>query len=264
MLSNKIGILALALTVAVLPSACGSNGPKVTESKSGDKATTVKQPSSGDLKAYFEDLASEDPATMDGARKLAAPGSVAQAYAIHQIAATNAFLDGGTPADKQVLTSINGGFKNCQTDITNGDAPCTTFTKLSSTAGKISSFAVGGQDISKRISLGDGKTTAVGGLGDAKFISSYVTSANALWVIFEVHSKSQTLEINTTSFKYRAPDGRQSTASSDTFGGPTELQGDSKATIIAIFDKAAPGGEVTMDFSDKDYNTELYPKVKIG
>lgn len=100
----------------------------------------------------------------------------------------------------------------------------------------------------------------MGSLATAEFVSSYKTAANDLVVTFGVESSGQKLSIGLYEATYRAPSGRQSTA---TFGdGPTELGADSKATIAMGFEKAEPGGKVTLTIADENYTTEKSITVK--
>lgn len=265
MFSKRFAGVVLAVSIVLLPAACGS-GPKVTAGDKSDQVKKVEQPSSDDLLNYLKGYASGDPDKMAASQKLAAPGSVAEAYLIHQAAVANATNDGGEATAVNKVTKIKNGYKLCDiagiADSADPADACADFTDFKSEGVRISSFSISGNSLSDRITLGDGKSIKIGNLAKAKFVSAYRTSGDALFVVFEIKSGPNDIAINTSSFKYRAPDGRQTVAAFQF--GPTDLTSDSKATIVAVFNKAKVGGEVTMDISDSNYNTQIYPKVKIG
>lgn len=195
---------------------------------------------------------------MEQAQKLAAPKSVAAAYALHLSTTTAASLDGGDSEDADELKVDGGNYESCPSD----GSKCTTWSNVTFSGGKVTSFKVNGIDIDKRISVGSGDQVKVGGLVQVRFISAYQSVAGkALYVTFEFKSGGESVTLNLGSAKYRDPSGRQATATS--YGGPSDLIRDSSAHGYAVFKGAKPGGVVTLDFYDSDYD-DHYLKIKTG
>ena len=259
MIAKNLACILMVALVALLPAACGSD-TKVTESKSGDAVKNVEQVSDANLDSYFDAFASGDPDQMSQARDLTSTGSIAEAYLIHQGAVANAYLDGGTGSSEQESSKVKDGYRVC--DTAEGDDACATYAEFKSANGKLSSFTVNELDLTKRLAIGKGAPAKAGDLGSLRFVSSYQSASNYLFVTMDVLSSGKKLNLSSYDAKYRAPDGRQSTATAA--DGPTELGADSKATILIAFEKAKPGGELTLTISDEDYNIEKTITVKIG
>ena len=255
----KFPQLGAAILAGLLIAGCASD-PEVKATSSDSSAKKVEQVGKAELDGYMDAVASSDVDEMENAKELAVPGSIAEAYLIHQAAVANAALDGGTssPADK--LTKIKAGYKLCSTD--GNETVCTTYESFKSNDGKIASFTVNGNELADRIAIGQGKPTKAGDLATVRFISSYKAGSNYLWVSMQIKSGDKKLNLGTFDAKYRAPEGRQSTA--QYAEGPSELGADSTATVSIGFEKAEPGGEITLVIWDEDYNSEKSVTIKIG
>lgn len=148
-----VGMVAM-VAVALLPAAC-SGGTDVKESKSGDKVAKVEQVSDADIEAYFDAFATGDPNEMDDAKGLASPGSIAEAYLIHQSAAANASLDGGLGTFESKVSKVDGGYNLCSTPPDGEEENCTVYADFKSARGKLSSFTIAGRDLADRLAIGD-------------------------------------------------------------------------------------------------------------
>lgn len=184
---------------------------------------------------------------------LAAPGSVAAAYAQYNVDANQAAIDGGSDYDDETLSEIDGGYKSCSGGTSDDD--CVTWTDFESSDGKISSLKVNETDISKRISIGNGRSKKAGDLATVELLTAYQSvQANDMVVNALIKSGDGEITIGTYEAKYRGPDGRQTTASAAE--GPTELDADSTANVTLSFKNAKPSGEVTITVYNEDYDEE--------
>ena len=257
----KVIFLALALSFAAATLAgCGSS-TKVAESKSADTVKKVEQVSDNDLDSYFDSYASGDPDKMAAAQSLASPGSLAEAYLIHQGALANSYLDGGSGSTEDKSTKTAEGYRLCDPNSNEKDS-CTAYTDFKSVDGKLSSFTVNGLDLTNRLAIGKGAAVKAGSLATVKFISSYQAASNYLFAVLEVKSADKKLILGTYQATYRAPGGRQSTATGA--DGPAELGANSTANISIVFEKAKPGGELTLTIAVEDYNLDKSVTLKIG
>lgn len=128
--------------------------------------------------------------------------------------------------------------------------------------GKVAKFTVDGEDLTDRI-MGTGDKVSLGRLGTIEFLTAY-QSVSANGMVVNLLLKTKDLAVATSDFysaRYRAPDGRQATASENTTT-PDELGSDSTATVSVFFDRAKPGGELRLSLSDVDYNVEREVKIK--
>lgn len=239
---------------------CSKSDVKETKGDTGVATAKSDPPSNGGVKKYFEGLASYDPDQIEQSIKLAAVGSIAAAYAQYFLDTTNSALDAGQPYDPSSLSKTDGGYKVCGDD---GDSKtCVTWTQLESTGGKIASLKVNGQDLSDRISVGDGTKQDAGKLATVEFLGAYQSvQANSMVINFKVVSSGQKVSIGSFEAKYRGPDGRQSVAS--TADGPTDLDANSSANITLNFEHAKPGGTVTLEIDDENFNTTAAVSIKV-
>ena len=212
-----------------------------------------------EVKKYFEALASDNPDEMESVRsEVAEPGSLADAYALHFIHATNSNFDAGFPPEPSTLNDIDGGYEMCSTDE-EGKETCTEFTEMESTNGKLADFAVGGNDLRDRISVGDGTKKSAGPLGSVEFLGSYLQVDGSLAVHARIKTKNLAITGPYTA-RYRSPEGRQS--STNSASAPEEIDPDSTAYVSFYFPRAKPGGRVTIPMADPDYTIERTVKFK--
>lgn len=225
-----------------------------TESSSPTPSTDRKAPSEQDFTAYFDGIASLKISDLEEAIELAAPGSLAEAYATYQKGLTQSAIDGGTPFQDTVssVKEVDGGYEYC---VTGATSQCFTNTEITAKDGKIASFSINGKPLKGRLQIGNGKATAVSGL-DAKatFIAAYeATSGDTLVVIFSMKTGPST-SMSGIQGSYRSPEGRQSSAGM--MNGPFELGRDSLANYALYFPNADLGGDITVSMWDQGSPTE--------
>lgn len=257
---SLIGRTLVAASALLVLAACGS--APIPASKSITPVTKVQQLTSDDLRPYFDSYATGDPTKMDAARtKIAAPGSLADAYLIFQAASASAGLDAGQGTMKNSVTNVNGGFKLCYTNPA-GQSDCGTYANFKAVGGKLSSFTINGLDPAPRLRLGTGKAVTVPGFGTVRFVSSYVTIANYLVVELEIRSGGADITLLGSSATYRAPSGHQSTAVSAV--GPSRLVSNSTAAIEFAFEKVKPGGVVTLTLNSHNDSVSHDVQIDVG
>jgi hypothetical protein len=258
---RKSSRLAFSLASIVLLFGCG--GPEVEEATGDRSAATANQDeevNDEEIQSYFDALASNDADEMEKVAGLAAPDSIAQAYAMHQANIVNAAQDMGMPYESEDVRSVEGGYETCGTDE-EGKEVCYTYADLESTAGKLSSFTVNGKSLKDRISLGNGQTAKAGRFGRVEFLSAYKSADNDLWVAVKFKtSKGEPAIFAGYEAKYRSPDGRQSTAGE--LIGSEELDPNSMSFEVMIFPRAKAGGTVSIPVYDLDYYGEVNVKIK--
>jgi hypothetical protein len=230
--------------------------PEVTQGSTTPRAEPTQTAEPVDATEYFTALASNDEDTMEGAQDLAAPKSLAAAYALHLTTTAAAELDGGSVREPDVLNVNGNDYEDCPVT----EDKCTTWSDVKFSGGKVSSFTVNGVDISKRISVGSGDWVRAGNLGQVRFISSYQSVASkALFVTFEFKSGNEKVTLNLGGATYRDPSGRQADATG--YAGPDDLDADSSARGFSTFQGAKPGGTVTLNLYDDDFN-DHFVKIK--
>lgn len=252
----KIARLFLAVTATLAVGACSGGGPKPEQDTEAAAAQSELQPSEpepepqpdqADLDAYFEAVASNDPQTLLDAVGLAAPGSNAHAYLIYLAGRFQADADTGLGGLSSTLTPTESGFEICM-EGTDNPEPCTTFTEFEGEGGKIASFAVGGQSLTGRISLGSGEPQELGGVGEAELLATYESEGDWVVAVFEVGSTVPGLVVKAT---YVAPDG--SDLGATYINGPSALREGTFANYAFMFQGAELGGTVTLQPSAPDY-----------
>jgi len=257
-------VLALfAIAPILVNGACG--GPDVKEATSDRSAATAKQEVDGEeVEAYFEAHASNDVAELESAAKLAAPGSLANAYALHQSNVENASIDAGQPSESGTTKKVDGGYRICETQIVDVEGTeeetCYTYADFESTDGKLASFTINGKELDDRISLGNGEKVKAGRFGRIEFLSSYKSAANDLYVTVRFTTRSVAASFGGYEATYRSPEGRQATASGHI--GNAEVDADSTSYEAIIFSKAEPGGVVRIPISSEDFMSEKVVRLK--
>ena len=259
---RRLLAIALALTLA---SGCGG-GLKTSDSKGGATAKSVDQPDVGtkanskELSLFFTAVAESDIDKLTEAKKLAAPDSIAFAYASEQLDVANSVLDSGTPTtDPQTLKETDDGYEGCVPD----GADCTKWADIESRDGKIANFTVNGKEINDRLSIGNGKTVDVGNIASVEFLSAYQSAqSDILLVNLKVKSKGLKVSQYPWNATYRAPDGRTAKAG-EAILGPEDMEPNSLSYVTVMFEHARPGGDIKLQFYDANDN-EFNPVVKTG
>lgn len=252
-----------AIALIVMSGGCG--GPEVKEATSDRSAATAKQDvDDEEVETYFEAHASGDVAELESAAELAAPGSIANAYALQQSHVHNALIDGGQPSEAGILKKVDDGYRMCQTQIVdiegNEEETCYTYADFESTDGKLASFTINGKELDERISLGNGEKVKAGRFGRVEFLSAYKAASNDLYVAVRFTTKDVAASFGGYEATYRSPKGRQATASGHV--GNTDVDADSTSYEAMIFSKAEPGGVVRIPISSEDFMSEEVVTLK--
>jgi hypothetical protein len=261
-------MLVGTVTVAVIALAGCSSGPEVKDATGDTKATkpSADVPSDKEVETFFEDLNSGDPERVEKAIGAAAPDSIAAGYASYHLHILNSWTDAGYPYEPNTLDKTSEGFESCYPETNEEeqpDNPCVVWAGIESEDGKIASLTVNGEDISERLTVGDGKKIEAAPLATVEFLSAYQSvQSNALLVNLTIKSKAKTLSPDFYSAKYRSPDGRQSTASAEATTATDEISPDSLSYVTLGFDRAKPGGDVRLTLNDSNYNTTRTVKIK--
>ncbi|GAA2760591.1 hypothetical protein [Actinopolymorpha rutila] len=231
--------------------------PTPTPTTPTPKATTPKY----DPKPYLEALASYDPDRMLAARKLAVPGSVADAYLRQQADLVTADLDAGITDYPGTLTRDGDGYRDCETGDDGRDV-CNHFAGFVVHGGKLADLTVNRMQIGPRLTMGNGSTVTAHGV-TFQFRSAYkTTSQNALWVVVKVTTSRGAINVFPSSATYRAPDGAQRTAADGK--APDEIAARSSSTVAAVFPGVSPGGAVTLPFSSPDGMEDWSVRFSVG
>jgi hypothetical protein len=248
---SRIFPSAVVLTAAVVLAGCTASIATPSPTDVAAPVVTPAAPSNEVLAEYFAAVASQDPTELRRvADEIAAPESNAYAYAIEQAGVSQAIQDAGYPLYEQKIKTIAGGFALCEVD-TAEDAPCSEYTNLTYTDGKLADFDAGGEPLTGRISLGDGTAVPLGDLGTVTFIAAYRSIAGAVFVVVDIRSNIDGLSPSYSS-SYIAPDGRQANAAEVT--GPTELSAGALGTYFFAFDGAVFGGTLKISAFNANYD----------
>lgn len=249
--------LLLALT------ACGGN-PPTTETENGNaaKASQEAEVSDDEIDDFFKAIAKSDTDSLrSAASELAASDSFAEGYATHLANVTEADLDAGYSTEPSEYKKSSDGYQSCSEDL-EGEEVCTEYTDLETQGGKLASFSVNGTPLEERLTLGDGSSVNAGELAKVELLSAYKSGRGDLFVVMKIDSRGEEVSPYVNQATYRAPNGRQSTASSDS-SYIDGLAPDSSATMYAIFPRAEVGGEVTLTVATTDTYEESTAKIKI-
>lgn len=208
------------------------------------------------VEGYFSAINEINPADVLAAQAFAEPGSNADAYAIEQSANKQALLDGGALdqtesvvlyEQDQVLLCMKG-YDEPEMDRENF---CSTYSDFSIKDDKLVDFSAGGKPLKGRLALGNGDITAIGEIGTARYISSYITIAGDLVIILEVTSNTTELSLPYDA-TYLATNGRQVEVTAT--DGPSDLGSGRTGNVAYIFSGASFGGTLELKFNDADWN----------
>lgn len=259
-------VAASVLSVALLVlSACGGDTPS-KETKDG-KAGTVSQAekdeanASDNIDKYFELIGTASEASLKEAASIAAPDSVAGAYATHlqYLAVTNNAA--GYPVESEKLPKSDKGFKLCDLNGDDDRSDCAYYSDFETEGGKIASFSANEKSLKGRVVLGAGDPIKAGDLARVRFLSAYQSPfSDTLFINVEVKSFDQAVSTGVGSADYRRPNGRQVTTSG--YEGDYEIGADSLVTNYMTFPGSEIGGEVSFDVNNSDYNQTHKIKIK--
>lgn len=256
LLVTIFAILALVLT------GCGG---ETSDSKPADGDASAKKVendepklANDDIEKFFKAISSADPDRIEGVKSLAAPDSVAAAYAQQQQDVINAGIDGGVPQDESTLKKVDKGYENCPSGQPDS---CIVWDDFEAARGKLAKFTVDDIDITDRISIGDGSTKKAGDLATLEFRSAYKSvQSGHVFVSVLVTSSNEKINIGSYEATYRGVDKRQSTAVD--VSGLTELDADSVATLAMVFKAAEVGGTVKVRIMNSEYANEQIVEIK--
>jgi len=252
-------IFVVASAMVVL-GACGGGGTPSKETKDG-KANTVSQAdkdkaeASDNIDKYFKLIGDATEDSFKEAASIAAPDSVAFAYATHLgfLAETDT-ASGTSTAEPETFPKSAKGFKICDLNGDGDKSDCSYYSDFETTAGKIATFSADGKPMKDRIVLGTGGPIKAGDLATVRFVSAYQSPfSNALFVTVEIKTKDVAVETGVGSADYRRPNGRQATAAD--YAGDYQIGAKSLMTNYMIFPGSEIGGQVSFDVNDADYNT---------
>lgn len=213
-----------------------------------DTPTPAKKAQDADIEAYFDALASWDPAKAKRAAGMAAPHSDAWAYATYVGADAQTQIDGGKPPKPFVVTRTDSGLKACPRKVSAAH-PCAMITRIRTMKGRVSSFSVDGEGLRGRLLIGTGALKQVGPLGTAKLLAAY-QRRESLVAVFELSSESEGFFLSTDTH-YLSVDGRQTNATDGGWAGPRGLAEGVKANKLMSFRNAKLGGTIVLDaFAD--------------
>lgn len=255
---NLRSAVVLATAMIVL-GACGGGGTPSTETKDG-KANTVSQAdkekaeASDNIDNYFKLIGEDTEDSLKEAASIAAPDSVAFAYATHLGFLAETDNAAGTPTtEPQKFPKSAKGFKICDINGDGDTSDCSYYSDFETTAGKIATFSANGKPLKDRVVLGTGGPMKAGDLATVRFVSAYQSPfSNSLFVTVEIKTNSQAVETGVGEADYRRPNGRQATAAN--YVGDYEIGADSLMTNYIIFPGSEIGGQVSFDVNDVGYN----------
>lgn len=232
------------------------NGPSPTASGEAEGGTDL--PSDEEVEAYFDAVSTYDIDDLELAMELSEPGSIAEAYAGYILASANSAIDGGVPLEGEEPRKVTGGYESCPPE---DPESCATWTDIEGRDGRIVKFRVNGEDIGDRLAAGNGQSVQAGSLARAELLYAYRSvQSDALFVLVRIESGEAPITVATYEGTYRAPEGRQSQSSQNS--GPTELMGDSSATVALVFPGAEVGGTTAFPIYSDDFMTERVVELK--
>lgn len=273
---RRVSFLRSVATVAVLVvslAACGDDkakpatgddeakvaGTEVSETTTAEETETEGDsdlPSDENIEAYFQAFADREPAALADALELAEPGSVAEAFLLYTISILDAALGAGfSPEDVKAtsIEEIDGGWRVCNGEE---EADCFDYTDVEGRGGKIVNFLADGNELNDRLTIGAGEPVEAGRFGTVTLRAAYHDIEDSqLNVVVDVTSGNAPITVGTFTSTYRGADGRQYTASSDSFGG-SELGANSTTTVALTFTGATPGGALNLELLNEDYEEE--------
>jgi hypothetical protein len=245
---------------ALVASACGGSDVRQTTGGADSKVAEAPEgPSNEDVRDYLANIFSGDLAKKKAALVQAQEGSVAHAYAYHQMQVAQAQVDGGEDlGEPETVTESDGAFRVCEKGKSSDDA-CSTYGDVKAQGSKIVSFTIDGNSLPERISIGNGRKFKAGSLGTVKLLSAYQTISRGMFIVVEAQSGPDKVTIDAAP-KYRGANGRQAIAGG--VSGVTDLDADSTTNLAMVFENAEAGGTLTLTMMDADYGNPQEVKIK--
>lgn len=230
-------------TLGLVVSGCGGDGDH-----DPDKPTpTQAAPGSAQLRQFFQELATDDIGRMREAQALTEPGSTAGRYVTFQIALGRARLDERLRPLRAVPRKTARGY-----DLCNGvGKDCFSFTDIRMAQGKVTSFAVDGDEVSDNLSLGPEEPVdfradgAEQPAGTTRFVSAYLQpSTGSYFVLIDIHAGAAPVRLNLGKARYARVGGEvlEPVARSRT----RQVAAGTDFMAVLVFDDALPAGSVDL------------------
>lgn len=258
-MNRTIFRVAAALSATLLlASGCGGTTPsKETKDAKVDTVSQSEKDASDNIDKYFEFIGKSTETSFNQAAKLAAPDSVAYAYATYL---AQQAVD-GSESDPQEFPKSKKGFKICDLNGDGDASDCAYYSDFETESGKIASFSANDVSIKGRIVMGTGDPVKAGDLATVRFLSAYQSPfSDTLFINIEVKSKDEAISTGVGDADYRRLNGRQVTSADYT--GDYEIDSDSLVSNTISFPGSEIGGQVSFDINDKDYNRSFKVKFK--
>lgn len=234
----------------------GPVGPSVSSSPSPSPSPSPSVDPAQAARRYIEALATGSADKMQAMIELAAPGSSAQAYAVHQQAQAAAAQAEGIAPEPNPVTARAGVLEICRPGF---ESSCSTFGDFQVLPnGQVVSFTIDGKSIESRlIPVADRPAVAAAGVS-ARLVSAYRSvQTEELVVAFEVRNDtSREVTAVTGETRYVGTSGRQSRAR--TAGNTVvDVQPGALVPLLVFFPEADPGGTLTVVIEDAATNEDI-------
>lgn len=241
--SLLVAVLAGVLAGALL-TGCGSQGAKEAAADAPAKPGTDV----GLVHDYLAALATNDPKKMVRAADLAAPGSLALAYATYLRQAATAAAGAGEDRGPDTVKESQDGI-----DLCSAAQSCVRYSNVAVSDKGVQGFFVGGQNIESRLDVvgADGTDVALGSLGALRVLSRYKSPTNqGLLLVVAVAAGDHAIDLVLEDASYRAPDG--TTFQPALTWGPKSVHAEHGAVVLLAYGDAAPGGTLAFTATDAD------------
>ena len=247
-------LVAALIGLVVVVNLTGDDEPPTSTTTSSTSSTTT--PTTADTSPsttvpadlgdrVLAQLAARTADSTERARSLAAPGSPAEAYFLHQVAALSIVGD-------QPVARLEGSEPWRVCDQVDGGARCRTFDALTTDAdGRLFSFEIDGRSIEGRLVV-DGYTVSDGGV-TVSLVSAYRTIPDdSMVVIVEIENgRSDGIIANGFAAVYSDPTlGDFEVASSV---GLDAIAGGGSARMLFVFDSGDIAGDLVLPFTSADF-----------
>jgi hypothetical protein len=181
--------------------------------------------------------------------RLAAPGSIAEAYVKEQYDVTLALQQAGQSLDASTFTKVGDSYKSCGSGSTQAKS-CVTWSNVEAHGSRIANFTVSGKSLKGRLSMGSGKAAPVGSLGTVQVKASYQSvQSDALFIAFKLKAGSLPLMVDQTDSAYLTKNGTQVTAQ-DVYG-PDKLLPHAVGNYYMAFPHVSVGGRLVLNVIDQ-------------
>ena len=186
---------------------------------------------------------------MRSAAENAATDSPAQKYMIHQANLVEA--DDANGHERYVQEAK---YKDDAVSVCYEGDDCGEYSDLTFENGKLSSFSVGGKDVTDRVTLGDGSVMKYKDDAGFEVLSSYQASEDALFAIVRFYAYDRPMEFSYVP-TYRKPSGQQIDAAD--YDLPSRVAANSNQDGVLVFPNSENGGDLHLKLSNADDEDEV-------